>query len=148
MISEENSPIEGPAKALTILLIEDSTTVRSFLRHLFERELPNVKIVEAAEGKAALHEMTRCRADLIVSDLQMPGMDGRSFIGTLRSNPLLRKKSVLVLSGDDVADLQLLYASDPGIRFLRKPSAPDQIMQVARALLAGFQDSVPSGGAL
>jgi two-component system chemotaxis response regulator CheY len=148
MISAQPSPITGPAKGHTILLIEDSTTVRSFLRHLFERELPNVKIVEAAEGKAALHEMTRCRADLIVSDLQMPGMDGRSFISTLRSNPLLRKKSVLVLSGDDVTDLQLLYASDPGIRFLRKPSGPDQIMQMARTLLAGFQDSVASGGAL
>jgi two-component system chemotaxis response regulator CheY len=129
---------DSPTKSRTILVIEDSATVRSFLRHLFAREWPDSKIVEATDGRSALHEMTRCRADLIVSDLQMPGMDGRSFIATLRSNPLLRKKCVLVLSGDDVADLRRLYASDPGIRFLRKPSGTDEIMRAAHSLLLGL----------
>ena len=120
----------------TIFIIEDSATIRSFLKHLFQREVPGIQIVEAAEGRAALNEMTRCKADLIVTDLQMPGMDGRSFIAKLRSNPLLRKKSVIVLSGDDVADLRQLYRDDSGIRFLRKPSGPAEIMDAARALLA------------
>jgi CheY-like chemotaxis protein len=136
---------ESPLKGRTVLVIEDSATVRSFLRHLFERELPESKVVEAVDGRSALHEMTQCRADLIVSDLQMPGMDGRSFIATLRSNPLLRKKSVIVLSGDDVSDMRRLYASDPGIRFLRKPSGTAEIMQAARSLLFGFSDASLSG---
>jgi len=138
MDDQRSDQLEGPLKGRTILVIEDSSTVRSFLRHLFERELPDSKVVEATDGRSALHEMSRCRADLIVSDLQMPGMDGRSFIATLRSNPLLRKKSVLVLSGDDVTDLRRLYASDPGIRFLRKPSGTDEIMRAARSLLCGL----------
>jgi CheY-like chemotaxis protein len=122
----------------TILLIEDSRTVRSFLRRLLEKEIPNIKIVEAEDGRAALHEMTRCKADLIVSDLQMPGMDGRSFIAKLRSNPLLRRKSVLVLSGDDIADLRQLYRDDPGIRFLAKPSGPDEIIASISSLFAAM----------
>jgi CheY-like chemotaxis protein len=119
----------------TVLLIEDSETVRHFLRLVFQRNMPDINIVEAADGRAALHEMTRCKADLIVTDLQMPGMDGRSFIAKLRSNPLLRKKSVMVLSGDDISDLRQLYSSDPGILFLNKPSAPDEIIQSALKLL-------------
>lgn len=119
----------------TILLIEDSETVRNFLRRLFQREMPACTIIEAAEGRAALHEMTRCKADLIVTDLQMPGLDGRGFIAKLRSNPLLRKKSVLVLSSDDLADLRRLYQADPGILFLSKPSALEAIIQAARSLL-------------
>jgi CheY-like chemotaxis protein len=125
----------------TILLIEDSDTVRLYLRKVFQREMPEINIVEAAEGRAALHEMTRCKADLIVTDLQMPGMDGRSFIAKLRSNPLLRKKSVMVLSSDDVSDLRRTYSSDPGILFLNKPSAPDEIIHTALTLLSAHADT-------
>ena len=126
----------GPQRGRTILLIEDSATIRIFLKNLFLRAMPGSLIVEAAEGRAALNEMTRTKADLIVTDLQMPGMDGRSFIAKLRSNGLLRKKSVLVLSGDDIADLQALYRDDAGIRFLRKPSGAESILEAAHALLA------------
>jgi CheY-like chemotaxis protein len=125
---------------LTVLLIEDSPTLRNFLRSLFERRMPQVRIVEAADGRAALNEMTRCKADLIVTDLQMPGMDGRSFIAKLRSNPLLKKKNVLVLSGDDLQDLRQLYLNDAGIRFLAKPSGADEIIQAAASLLGSLTD--------
>ena len=119
----------------TILLIEDSDTVRNFLRRVFLKDMPDATIIEAAEGRAALHEMTRCKADLIVTDLQMPGLDGRGFIAKLRSNPLLRKKSVLVLSSDSLDDLRTLYQSDPGILFLNKPSAVETILEAARTLM-------------
>ena len=125
----------------TILLIEDSDTVRGFLRRLFEREMPDAQVVEAIEGRAALREMSRRRPDLIVSDLQMPGMDGRSFIAKLRSNPLLKKKCVLVLSGEDLAPLRELYAGDAGIRFLNKPSSGSDIMQAARSLFSAVSQS-------
>jgi CheY-like chemotaxis protein len=127
----------------TILLIEDSETVRGFLRRLFAREMPEATLVEAADGRAALREMTRCRADLIVTDLQMPGMDGRSFIAKLRSNPLLKKKSVIVLSGDKVEDLRALYAGDMGIVFLGKPSGSEVILEAARRLFAAMPASTP-----
>ena len=123
-------------EARSILIIEDSDTVRGFLRRTFEREMPQAQLTEATEGRAALHEMTRMRPDLIITDLQMPGMDGRSFIAKLRSNPLLRKKSVIVLSGDQVSDLRQLYKDDPGIRFLTKPCGSELIVQTSRLLLA------------
>jgi two-component system chemotaxis response regulator CheY len=129
---------QDPGPSRCILLIEDSATVRNFLKRLFEREIPGVKIVEASEGRAALHEMTRCKADLIVTDLQMPGMDGRSFIAKLRSNSLLRKKSVMVLSSDEVSDLRALYRDDSGIRFLTKPSGSDEILKTALSLFAAL----------
>jgi CheY-like chemotaxis protein len=132
----------APQVAPTFLLIEDSDTVRGFLKRCLERALPTAKIVEATEGRQALHEMTRCRADLILTDLQMPGMDGRSFIAKLRSNPLLRKKAVLVLSSDNVEDLRSLYSSDAGIRFLTKPSTSEEILKAVRSLIpAAFPPS-------
>ena len=133
----------------TILVIEDSETVRSFLRRLLVRDMPDATVVEAADGKSALHEMTRCRPDLIVTDLQMPGMDGRAFIAKLRSNPLLKKKSVIVLSGDQIQDLRELYAADDGIVFLGKPSGSEVILETVHRLLAampslGLADAGPN----
>jgi CheY-like chemotaxis protein len=119
-----------------VLIIEDSATLRGFLRRVFENLDPAWSVIEAAEGRAALNEMTRNKADLIVTDLQMPGMDGRAFIAKIRSNSLLKRKSVLVLSGEEMGDLRSLYAADPGIRFLSKPSNAAQIGATALELLA------------
>jgi len=131
---ELETPAQAPSK--TVLLIEDSATVRSFLRRVFLKQWPEANIVEAKDGREALHEMTRCKADLIVTDLQMPGMDGRSFIAKLRSNALLKRKRLLVLSSDDLQDLRDLYVEDTGIRFLKKPSSPDEIMHAIHSLEA------------
>ena len=119
----------------TILIIEDSPTVRTMLRGAIQRGFPGVTVVEAAEGRQALHELTRCRPCLVVTDLQMPGMDGRSFLGLLRRNALLRRKKVLVLSGDDLTDLRALYAGDDGIRFLAKSGAIQDLLQTMQDLL-------------
>jgi two-component system cell cycle sensor histidine kinase/response regulator CckA len=129
-------PVPMPQRTLTILLIEDSNTVRSFLNHALKSALPGATIVEASEGRAALRELTRCRADLIITDLQMPGMDGRAFLATLRQNPILRHKRVLVLSSDSASDLRQLYASDPHLAILPKPSTGADILRVAHDLLA------------
>jgi two-component system chemotaxis response regulator CheY len=120
----------------SILIIEDSDTVRNFLRRSFEREIPACQVSEAVDGRSALSSMGKARADLIVTDLQMPGMDGRSFIAKLRSNPLLRKKSVIVLSSDDLSDLKALYQGDAGIRFFSKPCPAAELVEAARQLLS------------
>jgi two-component system cell cycle sensor histidine kinase/response regulator CckA len=134
-------PVPLSQRTLTILLIEDSDTVRSFLHHSLRAALPGATIVEAAEGRAALRELTRCRADLIITDLQMPGMDGRAFLATLRQNPILRHKRVLVLSSDNSRDLRDRYASDPHLAILPKPSTGAEILRVAQDLLADLPAS-------
>lgn len=134
-------PVSLSQRTLTILLIEDSDTVRSFLHHALQAALPGATLVEAVEGRAALRELTRCRADLIITDLQMPGMDGRAFLATLRQNPILRHKRVLVLSSDNPRDLRERYANDPHLAILPKPSTGAEILRVAQDLLADLPAS-------
>ena len=139
MMPDSNTLPAGEAAAdyhgLTLLMIEDSSTLRVLLRQSLSRLLPGVTIVEAADGRQAIHELTRCRADLVLTDLQMPGVDGRSFLAKLRGNPLLRRKKVVVLSSDDVRDLRDLYVADDGIRFLAKPSEPAELVRTILELL-------------
>ena len=78
--------------AKNILLIEDSPTIRNMLRRILEKSFPGCIIREASEGREALSEMSNKKVDFIITDLQMPGMDGQTFLKMLHHNPLLRNK--------------------------------------------------------
>jgi two-component system chemotaxis response regulator CheY len=121
-------------QAKEILIIEDSATVRLYLKKVMELAFPNAKIHEADDGRAALQTLTRGSVQLIISDLNMPRMDGRLFVQTLRKNSVLRRKPVLLFSGvkPDAAELD----EDPLVRFLLKPSDPESIVKAAMELLA------------
>lgn len=112
----------------TILLIEDSETARSFLFRLFAKAMPEATLVEASDGKAALLELARSRPDLVVTGPQMPGTDGAAFLARLRSDPLLKKKSVIVLGAGAAPDLlapregEAILAAARRLLLLRDPS--------------------------
>jgi two-component system chemotaxis response regulator CheY len=117
-----------------ILIIEDSPTARLYLKKVIEMHFPTAKIHEADDGRAALQILTRDSVQLIISDLNMPRMDGRAFVQTLRKNSVLRKKPVLLLSTEKPTESEL--SSDPLLRFLLKPSDPQSIAKAALELLA------------
>lgn len=119
-----------------ILLIEDSDTVRHFLRRVLSQTLTDCVIREAADGRAAISEMSHKKVDLIVTDLEMPGMDGRTFLRKIRANPLLKKKPIMVLSGGITAELKDEFKSDTQLSFVEKPSTSEEISETAIRLLA------------
>ena len=117
-----------------ILIIEDSPTVRLYLRKVIEYAFPTTKIHEADDGRAALQSLSRESVQLIISDLNMPRMDGKLFIQALRKSAVLRKKPVLLLSTEKPGDPEL--NNDPLVMFLLKPSDPETIVTAAKTLLA------------
>ncbi len=118
-----------------ILLIEDSGMVRGFVRRALAKAFPEVVIREAEDGKAAMTEMSQKKVDLIITDLEMPGMDGRTFLRKMRSNALLKTKPVMVLSGNITPDLLREFMEDPYIWFLEKPATPEEIVEIAGRLI-------------
>jgi two-component system chemotaxis response regulator CheY len=118
-----------------ILLIEDSPTIRHYVRRTLEREMPNCVIREAEDGRDAISEMAQKKVDLIITDLQMPGMDGRTFLRMVRKNNLLKQKPVLVFSTSDASDLRAEFGDDSCLEFLPKPASPEQIMEAIGRLL-------------
>lgn len=139
VLSAENLLQGGPAahgSAPSFLLVEDSPTVRQFVKAVLRQGFPGSEVVEADDGRAALAAMKSSRVSLIITDLQMPGMDGLSFVQLLRNNAVLKKKPVLVLSGavTDEARENLMHLDK--VQVLAKPAAPDALVEAVKTLLA------------
>jgi type II secretory ATPase GspE/PulE/Tfp pilus assembly ATPase PilB-like protein/CheY-like chemotaxis protein len=121
---EEEAVIEEPARrggtrGQTVLLVDDEEFLRRVMKDLLVRE--GYEVVEAGNGVEALDQTDRHAPDVIVLDLNLPGMDGYSVLSELRSRPATRHIPVVVLTakGDEDNEVRVfeLGADD----FLTKP---------------------------
>ena len=81
---------------IKVLLVDDDDAFRSVTAIALESE--GYQVHEAASGRTALDWLARERPDVIVSDLVMPGMDGREFCRAVRADPRLSGVRLVVLS--------------------------------------------------
>jgi type II secretory ATPase GspE/PulE/Tfp pilus assembly ATPase PilB-like protein/CheY-like chemotaxis protein len=110
---------EGPGRGASVLLVEDEDQLRRVMKDLLQRE--GYRVAEARDGIQALDEVDRFAPDLIILDLNLPGIDGYSVLAQLRSRPATREIPVMVLTakGDEDNEVRVfeLGASD----FVTKP---------------------------
>jgi len=114
-------------KPRQILVVEDSLTLRGLVRRVLEKYFPEDEIREAEDGRQAMGQMSQKKVDLIITDLEMPGMDGLTFLNHLKNNPLLSRKPVLVFSGNISEELRNQAVQMTNLRFLPKPATPEKI---------------------
>jgi CheY-like chemotaxis protein len=105
--------------ALKVLLVDDEDSLRRVLKDLLERE--GYDVAEARDGVQALDQVDRVAPDIIVLDLNLPGLDGYGVLSHLRSRPATSGIPVIVLTakGDEDNEVRVfeLGADD----FLAKP---------------------------
>lgn len=122
-------------KKREILIIEDSPTLRGMLRRTLAKSFPEDVIREAEDGKRAFSQMAQKKVDLIITDLEMPGMDGYTFLNLLKTNPVLLKKPVLVFSSNITPELREKVEEMANVRLLAKPADPEKIIREVTILL-------------
>ena len=110
-----------------VLVVDDSTTVRKFVAASLN--MKGFRVVTAADGIEALERMPAEKFDLIITDLNMPDMDGFEFIRTLRETPEYCAIPIIVPSS--MTDLKNKdYALELGaIAFLEKPLSTEAIQR-------------------
>ena len=79
-----------------ILIAEDNAANLALVEYLLNAA--GHEIMSATDGAEALHLARQSQFDLIISDLQMPAMDGYSLLAQLRDNPALRQVQVIALT--------------------------------------------------
>ena len=81
----------------TILIVEDSATTRSLIRAVID-ELGDFETVEASSGFEALKMLPLQRYDLIITDINMPDINGLELISFVRNNPRYDHLPVIIVS--------------------------------------------------
>lgn len=121
---------------ITVLIVDDSSVMRKIVeRALRQAGLDLSRVLEAGSGREGLAVLERERADLVVSDINMPNMDGLEFLRQIQSRGLAAGAPVVMItteSGEEhVRDA--LAAGAQG--YIRKPFTPDQVRERVLPLL-------------
>ena len=118
------------------LIVDDSSVMRKIVeRSLRQAGLELTQVFEAGNGLEALAHIQQNKVDLILSDINMPGMDGLEFVRHLRD--LENAKGVpVVMITTEASESRVVEALSFGARgYIRKPFTPDQVKQNVIPLL-------------
>jgi two-component system chemotaxis response regulator CheY len=117
-----------------ILIIEDSPTMRQLIAFALKR-LPGVRIVEAHDGVDGLKKLSSDKFDLILTDINMPVMDGLKLVSLVRNDANYRTTPIVVITTEGAQEDRdralALGAND----YITKPIQANRILELARSLL-------------
>ncbi|MGH9441082.1 MAG: response regulator [Thermoanaerobaculia bacterium] len=119
----------------SILIVEDSSTVRQMLT-LNLKQLSGCRITEAANGAEALAKLSAQPFDLILTDINMPVMDGLKLVGFVRQNESLKHIPIIIITtkgADEDRERGLALGANA---YIAKPIQASTLMQTVRKLLA------------
>ena len=112
-----------------ILVVDDSNTSRLIIKRCFEiAGFAEAQFLEAGDGAEALGILDKEPVDLIVSDLKMPRMDGRTFVRKLGVRNETRNIPVIIVSSI-ASNVEVEKGFDrPVLAIIQKPISPEKLM--------------------
>ncbi|HTC88397.1 MAG TPA: response regulator [Bryobacteraceae bacterium] len=115
---------------LDVLIVDDSAAIRKILqRVLRQTEIPIGTVYEAGDGVEALETLRRQTIGLVLSDINMPNMDGLEFLTKMRAEPVWNGIPVLMVSTEGT-QAKVLEAVERGASgYVRKPFTAEQIKE-------------------
>lgn len=126
--------------AQQILIVDDSKTVRNLLAFILKKE--GYRVLAAEDGLEGLEKLYSVQmVDLIICDVNMPRMDGFTFIQNVREQESYRDLPIIVLSTEgqekDIQTGMRLGAN----QYLVKPAQPEKLVRNVKMLLGGASDA-------
>ena len=134
---EGTAPRSEPAAALVplVLVVDDSITVRRVTQRLLQREGYRVSL--AADGLQALERLQEEVPALVLSDIEMPRMDGFDLVRNIRNDAKLRELPVIMITSR-IAAKHREHAQELGVNhYLGKPYAEDELLALVRHYALG-----------
>ena len=116
-----------------ILAVDDSTSMRQMVRATLQSA--GYDVVEAADGQDALDFARANAVDLVISDVNMPRMDGITLVGELRSLPAYRLTPLLLLTTESSMEKKMEGKKAGATGWLVKPFHPAQLLATLARVL-------------
>jgi two-component system chemotaxis response regulator CheY len=123
---------------MNVLIVDDSAAIRKILqRVLNQANVPISQVFEAGDGQEALNVLKSNKVGLILSDINMPNMDGLQFLSAVRAETAWKNIPVVMITteGSHAKVIEAVQLGASG--YVRKPFTPDQIKEKLAGLLQG-----------
>jgi DNA-binding response OmpR family regulator len=126
-------------RRLSIMVVEDDV----HLLRLYELKLSRwpmaPRVITVSNAVSALLMIGRSSPDLLITDLQLPGMDGFNMLRVLRSTPEIATTQIVVVSGLGAPEIEARGGLPSGIEVLSKPVPFDHLLDITNQVVVSSQ---------
>jgi two-component system, chemotaxis family, chemotaxis protein CheY len=133
--------VEHQEMSKTILAVDDSASMRQMVGVTLRAA--GYEVIEASDGDEALEYARKHRVDLVLTDVNMPRMDGITLIAQLRTLPNYHLTPLLLLTTESSPDRKIQGKQAGATGWMVKPFNPDQLLATLERVL-GNQAAVRS----
>lgn len=120
---------------MKLLIVDDSTMLRDMLSYALNEGGYN-DVVEAVDGVDGLEKAKTTNFDLVITDVNMPNMDGLTLVAELRKLSNYAKKPILVLTTERSDDMKSKGKAAGATGWIVKPFIPDQLLKAVNIVLS------------
>lgn len=114
-----------------ILIVDDSAVMRKIiLKSLNKAGYTFEQVLEAGDGYEALHQLSQSRVDLVISDVNMPNMDGMELLRAIREQAVEPPIPVIMVTTEGTEGKVAEARSCGANGYITKPFAPEQLKRV------------------
>ncbi len=119
--------------AKTILTVDDSSSIRQMVT--FTLKSAGYEVLEAVDGMDGLEKAKANQIDLVLTDQNMPRMDGLTLVKSLRALPKHRTTPILILTTESTDEMKAQGRAAGATGWLVKPFDPQKLIAVVRKVL-------------
>ncbi len=118
----------------TCLIVEDSPMMRQLLVFAMSR-IKNMGIVEADDGVDALKKLASTQFDIIITDINMPIMDGLKLVKRVRSDPVYKNVPIIIITTEGAEEDRQRALQLGANAYITKPIQAPQVISTVKELL-------------
>jgi two-component system chemotaxis response regulator CheY len=116
--------------AKTVLIVDDSASMRQLVS--FALRDAEYDVIDAINGKDAMNKLNGTRIDMVITDLNMPEMDGIEFIKQIRAMPGYKFTPVVMLTTESQEAKKQEGKQAGASGWIVKPFTPEQLIEIVR----------------
>lgn len=116
------------------LVVEDSKTMRNMLAESLSR-IPGMEVIEAENGLAGIRALATERFDLVVTDVNMPVMDGLKLVKHVRGDPRHEKTPIVIITTESAPNDRDRAMALGANAYIEKPIQAPRVIRAVKRLL-------------
>lgn len=129
-VASEPEKMDGDSMSKLILTIDDSRTIRDMLKLTLTEA--GFEVLQGVDGEDGLNVLGETPVDLVITDINMPKMDGYEVIRRLRANSKYQKTPILVLTTESDGDKRNIARQAGATGWIVKPFDPARLVETVR----------------